>query len=326
MGLNYRNLHKAKAVKDNEFFTRAVDIQKELQHYWKHFKNKIILLNCNDDEDSEFWKYFKALFKVIELKKLIAISYGDNATVFEYDGKEIKRTKLQGDGDFNSNECIKYLQIADVVVTNPPFSLLREYIDQLVEFNKNFIIIGPLTAIGYKDIFAHIKNNKIWIGFSNVGMKFKTKNGIIKKLIPALWYTNLDHEKRHHKLILYKTYNSREYPKFVNYNAININRTKDIPKDYYEEMGVPISFLLKWNPEQFKIIALGKIGSINFTNNYKMEILKNGKIVMNGKDVLYIKYKDSNKKKSPKYKNIETGELYQSIFLRIIIKRRINAA
>ena len=186
MPLKNKNLNKAKAIKDNEFFTLAINIQKELQHYWKHFKNKIILLNCNDGLKSEFWKYFKALFNVIGLKKLIAISYGDNAVVLQYNGKDIIEVKLnpffdKAAGDFRNPECIDYLQQADIVVTNPPFSLFREYVDMLIHFNKKFLIIGPLHAITYRNIFNQIKNNKIWTGFSNLGMKFNTNERNIKK-------------------------------------------------------------------------------------------------------------------------------------------------
>ena len=253
-------------------------------------------------------------------------------------------TLLKGDGDFRSAECVKLLKESDVVVTNPPFSLFREYVAQLVEYNKKFIIIGNVNAITYKEMFKLIIDNKIWLGHSihsgdrefrvpdsyplqsasfrvdENGTKFIRVKGV-------RWFTNLDYKERHEDLILYKSYNPDEYPNYENFNAINVDKTTDIPCDYFGYMGVPITFMDKYNPDQFEIIALGIIGSIDFTSERKMEILdKNGlatgKYTINAKGTLYRKY-NPNKDKIPSFKDCETGALYSSIYARIIIKRRI---
>ena len=320
MGLNYRNLHKAKAVKDNEFFTLAVDIQKELQHYWKHFKNKIILLNCNDNEDSEFWKYFKALFNVIKLKKLVAISYGPYAKVFIYDGVNIKTKKLLWYGDFDTAEAIQYLLQADIVVTNPPFSLLQNYIDQLIMFNKKFLIIIPFNSVSYLNIFKLFVKKKIWLGVTRSSMCFNIGNDNIKAVFTT-WITNLNHNYIPPPLLLTKKYDPKKYPKYVNYNAINVDKIKDIPKDYYGLMGVPVTFLLKWNPDQFNILT-GLYSDNYEKTNISMCVLKTNKSTIDGKGTLFLRYEDTDMKKPPAYKNYNTGELYQSLYMRIIIKNK----
>ena len=245
-------LFLAKKIKNNEFFTRNVDIQKEIKYYQKNFENKVVLCNCNDGLNSEFWKYFYNNFNKLKLKKLIAISYGDNATVFEYDGNDIIMTKLNNNGSFKSFESIQYLRQSDIVVTNPPFSKFREFINLLIDFNKKFLIIGHLTAIVHNNTFNYFKENKIWLGY-NIDMHFR-KNNILKSSVPCLWYTNLNHNYTPPPLLLTKKYSPKKYPKYDNYNAINVNKTKDIPKDYYDDMGVPISFIYKWNPDQFKLV------------------------------------------------------------------------
>ena len=249
-----KKLHKAKALKNDEYYTLAEDIQLEICHYWSYFENKVVLCNCNDSLKSEFWKYFLLRFNLLKLKKLIVISYGKNSVAYKYDGHQINKIKLNNNGSFKSFESIQYLRQSDIVVTNPPFSKFREFINLLIDFNKKFLIIGPLAAIAYIDVFNHIKNNKIWIGFNTGNADFIMEDGVTKKQIRLLWYTNLGYNKKNNELILNKKYNPDKYPKYDNYNAINVNKTKDIPKDYYDDMGVPISFLTKWNPEQFKII------------------------------------------------------------------------
>ena len=246
--------------------------------------------------------------------------------------------KLKGDGDFRSEECIEYLKQADIVVTNPPFALFREYVTQLIEYDKKFIIIGHQNAISYKEIFKLIKENKIWLGYGfkggagffispydDIAKANHHKAGLIR-VSGVNWFTNVDIKKRHEDLILYKKYNEEEYPQFENYNGINIDKTQDIPKDYKGIMGVPITFMDKYNPEQFEIIALGIVGSCDFTSEKKMEILdKNGngtgKYTINAKGTLYRKH-NKNDIKPPAFKDIETGELYQSIYARILIKNK----
>lgn len=252
-------------------------------------------------------------------------------------------TRLKGDGDFRSDECIELLKEADIVVTNPPFSLFREYVAQLMEYKKKFLIIGNINALTYKEIFPLIKENKIWFGknTSVSKMEFRipdyypilTKNYRIDPLsgdrfIRAngiRWFTNLEVSKRHENLTLYKKYNPEEYPKYDNYDAIEVSKVAEIPYDYEGAMGVPITFIDKYNPEQFEIIALGIVGSIEFTSNKKMEILKDGeptgKFTKNAKGTLYYKYNRNIDKKPPAFKDVETGELYSSIYARIIIRR-----
>jgi hypothetical protein len=291
-----KNLHKAKNAKKDEFYTQLPDIENELKHYKKHFKDKIVFCNCDDPRISNFFHYFSYNFEQLGLKKLITTCYknqqpdlfskndSEKAIYLEYTGikkggrvpkpEEIGIKRLEGDGDFRSEECIKLLKQSDIVVTNPPFSLFREYVAQLIEYDKKFIILGHQNAITYKEIFKLIKDNKIWLGHDNGGTKWfavqdhydittesrkKIENG--KKYFSmgsVVWFTNLDILKRHEDLILYKSYegNETEFPKFDNYNAINVDKTKDIPMDYDGIIGVPITFLDKFNPEQFKIIGL----------------------------------------------------------------------
>jgi len=266
-------LHKANVAKNDDFYTSLTDIEKELGHYKEHFKDKIIFLNCDDPEESNFWKYFALNFKFLGLKKLIATHFQTKKPSYklEKNNGDIIKTKLKQNGDFRSPECIEILKEADIIVTNPPFSLFREYVAQLMKYNKKFLIIGNQNALTNKDSFDLIKKNKIWLGIDNGGTKWfkvpkdydittesrkKTENG--KKFFSMgtiVWITNLDNKKRHENLILYKTYNSKEYPKYKNYEAINVDKVSEIPSDYKEVMGVPLTFLDKYNPEQFEIIG-----------------------------------------------------------------------
>jgi hypothetical protein len=286
-----KNLHSAKTNKKDEFYTQLSDIERELKHYKKHFKGKVVYCNCDDPRVSNFFHYFSYNFEKLELKKLITTCYknqdmdlfsqnsSEQAIYLQYEGdknnnrvpdvEEIGIHPLQGDGDFRSEEVIELLKQADIVVTNPPFSLFREYVVQLIKYDKKFLIIGSYNAITYKEIFSSIKANKLWLGYAFKGGNayFKTahpkefakgvydeKTGLVK-FRNIIWYTNLDHNKRHEDLILYKKYTVAEYPKYDNYDAINVNKTKDIPMDYQGYMGVPITFMGKYNPEQFEIIG-----------------------------------------------------------------------
>lgn len=248
--------------------------------------------------------------------------------------------KLKGDGDFRSKECVELLKESDIVVTNPPFSLFREYVAQLIEFEKKFIIIGNKNSITYKEIFSLISLQKLWLGYRNINndMWFvvpddyeceKVINGKRIKHIMGCWFTNIDTTKRHNELICCRPYSPQEYPKYENYEAVNIDKITEIPCDFYGAMGVPITFLDKYNPDQFEILALGITGSIDFSSERKMEILKNGqptgKFTINAKGTLYRKYNAEKDKKPPAFMDAETGELYSSIYARIIIKRKAIA-
>ena len=316
------NLTLAKANKKDEFYTQLSDIERELKHYKKHFKDKVVLCNCDDPRVSNFFHFFSCNFEKFGLKKLIATCYknqdsdlfsqnnSERAIYLEYtgdkngnnvpDAEEIGIKHLQGDGDFRSKECIELLKQADIVVTNPPFSLFREYVSQLVEYDKKFVIIGHQNAITYKEIFKLIKENKIWLGFGftggaghfintqyeNYATATDKKEGMIR-VSGVHWFTNLDINKRHEDLILYKNYTPEEYPKYENFDAINVDVTKDIPVDYAGAMGVPITFIDKYNPDQFEIIGLGisnsgiEIGVEPYKpehKKYRKEIQKRGAV------------------------------------------------
>ena len=249
-------------------------------------------------------------------------------------------TPLKQGGDFRSNECIKLLKESDIICTNPPFSLFREYLSQLVEFNKKFLIIGNTNALTYKDVFKLFKENKIRTGYTNfnVGMFFVVPNNWekfhhidekgnkIARVSTSCWFTNLEVEKHKAFMTLYKKYNSKEYPNYDNYGAINVDKVSDIPMDYKGKVGVPVTFLDKYNPDQFEIVALGIGGSIDFNCNKKMEILDKrgnptGKFTMNAKGTLYRAY-NPKVDKVPIFKDVKTGELYSSIYARVIIKNK----
>lgn len=292
-----KNLSDAKRAKRDEFYTQLTDIERELRHYTKHFEGKVVYCNCDDPSVSQFFHYFAYNFEALKLKKLITTCYknqerdlfsrndSERAIYLEYTGdrnqnkmpdpEEIGVHHLKGDGDFRSDECIELLKQADIVVTNPPFSLFREYVAQLMEYNKQFLIIGNMNAITYKDVFKYIQRNQLWIGVSihsgdrefgvpdNYPLKaasYRT-DSLGKKYIRVKgvrWFTNLDAEKQHEALILTQRYDPNRYPKYDNYDAIEVSKTKDIPMDYKGVMGVPITFLDKYNPEQFEILGCNR--------------------------------------------------------------------
>lgn len=258
------NLRKARSAKNDEFYTRYIDVEKELAHYKQHFKNKVVLCNCDDPEWSAFWKYFHLNFSALGLKKLISTHYDKNKPTYkmEYTGGDDNdtqvgvKTPLEGNGDFSSDECTSILKESDIVVTNPPFSLARLYIATLMEHNKPFLVIGDINWVTCKEIFPLLKDNKIWLG--NYAVKeFIRPDGSTQKFGNKLWFTNLDHNKRHEKLALSKNYTPEDYPHYDNYDAINVDKVSDIPCDYDGVMGVPLTFLNIYNPEQFEIVTLG---------------------------------------------------------------------
>ena len=289
------DLTLAKKRKKDEFYTQLVDIENELRHYREHFKGKVVLCNCDDPRTSNFFKYFADNFERLQLRRLIATCYksqdvdlfsqgdceraiyqvyeGDKNGNLVVDDDEVAVRELKGDGDFRSAECIEILKESDIVVTNPPFSLFREYVAQLVNYGKKFLIIGNVNALKYKEMFPLIMADKIWLGASihsgdrefgvpadyplvaasyrvdSAGKKFIRVKGV-------RWYTNLEYPSRHEKLPLYKSYSAEEYPRYVNYDAIEVGKTSDIPMDYEGKMGVPITFMDKYNPDQFEIVGM----------------------------------------------------------------------
>ena len=330
-------LHAANRNKKDEFYTQLSDIEKELSHYREYFKDKIVICNCDDPYESNFFKYFALNFNALGLKKLMATCYdgspisglelplffesptsaGGNVRIPKKVAYKVEITEipdldgngatdlsdvqlllqsdknimqpLKGNGDFRSAECVELLKQADVVVTNPPFSLFREYVAQLVKYDKHFLIIGNVNAITYKEFFPLIKENKVWMGFSihsgdrefrvpddyplqAAGYRIDEKGVKYIRVKGVRWFTNIDYKERHEELILWKHYTPEEYPKYDNYDAINVNRTEDIPVDFDDVMGVPITFLDKYSPEQFEILG----------NEYDLDI-DMGRGYINGK-------------------------------------------
>ena len=264
------NLRKAKEEKNDEFYTQLSDIVAEIaQHpdYVKHFKDKTVLCNCDDPEWSAFVEFFRLFFNKLGIKKMISTHYtkdGSPSYKLEWSGEKMNgdtinmiKTPLKGDGDFRSDECIELLKEADIVVTNPPFSKAREYMATLMKYHKQLIVIGDLNWITYKEIFPWLKDNEIWLGYGHV-KEFRQPDGTIKKFGNKLWFTNLDINKIHEPLPLTKLYNGNEshYPKYDNYDAIEVSRVTDIPKDYNGTMGVPITFFDSFDPDQFEIIGM----------------------------------------------------------------------
>lgn len=307
-----RLLTNAKVAKKDEFYTQLPDIERELRHYRQHFKGQVVYLNCDDPRVSNFFHYFTYNFEALGLKKVIATCYksqaadlfsqndSEQAIWLEYTGdrdgngvpdlNEIGIKTLKGDGDFRSGESIELLRQSDIVVTNPPFSLFREYIAQLVEHEKKFIVIGHQNAITYKEIFPLIKDNKLWLGngfkgnaahfasvYKDIAAAADHREGMIR-VSGVQWFTNLDISKRHEDLVLYKTYSAKEYPKLDNFDAIEVSKTVDIPVDYNGLMAVPITFLNKYNPDQFEIV--GNLGSYA-PDGYSLS----GAIYLNGQKV-----------------------------------------
>ena len=293
--MSKKDLESAKLAKTDEFYTRLKDIEDELKHYRQHFKGKVVYCNCDDPRVSSFFEYFTENFEFLGLKKLIATCYmnrdesrfsahnSKSAVHLEYHGDinnnkivdddEVGVTSMEGDGDFRSEECVALLKESDIVVTNPPFSLFREYIAQLTAYNKRFLIIGNMNAVGYKEIFPLIQKNAIWLGNNSGSMEFRVPDHYPprksrywedetgqkwRSMGNTCWFTNLEHEKRNEELHLYKSYTPNDYPQYDNCDAIEVGHTKHIPRDCNRIMGVPITFLNKYNPDQFRIIRFRK--------------------------------------------------------------------
>lgn len=320
-GCDNSSLRTAKRVKNDEFYTRYDDIEAEIMKYRKQFKDKVVYLPCDDpaDKKSEFWSFFVNNFDAFGLKKLIATHYDENGKAYKIwidgdtssdgfvdDGDAIQED-LQGNGDFQSPECIAIMKECDIVCTNPPFSLFRSFVDTILKANKQFLIIGNQNAFTYKEIFKLIKENKIWTGY-NMVKQFNQPDGSIKKFGNVCWFTNMRTSKREEEFVFTREYNAIDYPKYDNYDAIEVNRLVNIPGDYYESMGVPITFLDKYNPNQFEIIG-------GF-NGYKECDLENGLIC--GDETSYI---DKNGK--TKYWRGPTLNKRPTYF-RVIIRRKFE--
>lgn len=283
------NLHKAKTEKNDEFYTQLTDVAAELRHYKDHFRDKVVFCNCDDPTWSAFWKYFHLNFGKLGLRKLVSTHYDRIEPTYkmEYTGGDDDnieagvKTALEGNGDFRNQECLDLLDECDIVVTNPPFSLFREYVKVLMEHDKKFIIIGPRGAITYKEVFPLIKDDKVWLGYgfqnSDAYFRIPPENanayatGVYDSATGLVhfrnchWFTNIDHAKRHEMLILWKAYTVDEYPKYTNYDVIECSKIAKIPVDYDGVMGVPITFLDKYNPDQFEIIGMAEDNGKGFS-------------------------------------------------------------
>ena len=354
------SLHRAKGAKEDEFYTQREDVEQELKHYRKHFKGKVVYCNCDDPRVSAFFHYFSYNFEKLGLKKLIATCYqshkrdqfstydSERAIFLEYEGDkdgdripgddEIEIKYLDGDGDFRSDEAIELLKQADIVVTNPPFSLLREFISQLMEYEKKFIILANQNAIKYKGIFPLIQQNKLWIGANSGDMSFKTPDHYTPRATRywedasgqkwrsfgnMCWFTNLDYKKRYDDLILYKTYSPDEYRKYDNFDAIEVSKVADIPKDYAGVMGVTIGFLTKHNPDQFEIVGISQSWYRATCKTYPTQT----QVSANGKESNVGKLNDAPAIKvdappSGKTYYVVNGEYFTSLYARVFIKNK----
>ena len=320
-----KSLHKANSIKNDEFYTHFDDIQRELNFYKDQLKGKVIYGNCDDPAESAFTDFFKLNFDYLGIKKLICTRYqksnlflvADPIRQYGYrleitaknknDKKPVK-INLKGDGDFRSPECIEFLEEADIIITNPPFSLFREYVSQIIQHNKKFLIIGNDNAISYKEIFKLIKDNKVRLGYNKV-KEFKKPDGTTQKFGNVGWFTNLDVKNRHEDLPIFRIYkgNERNYPKYDNYEAIEVSKVKEIPLDYKGAMGVPISFLNKYNPEQFEILGITDRDNNSGlkTKTYTVEDVPNpGDLNSRGA--------------------IKRGNNYKSTYARLLIKNRTH--
>ena len=383
------NLASAMGAKQDEFYTQLGTIEDELRHYRKHFKGKTVLCNCDDPFESNFFKYFALNFNRLGLKKLMATCYdgspimgtlfdafeerenpktaykavvttvhdatGNNAVEME-DVAELFRIgensieKLEGNGDFRSAECLELLDEADIVVTNPPFSLFREYVATLIAHNKKFVVMGNQNAITYKEIFPLIKDNELWLGYHSGHTLFEVpdtygipdfydkedhqklrSNGYVvdedgklwRNLGNICWFTNLDIRKRHDQMILIRKYKPEEYPRYDNYDAIEVSMAANIPMDYDGVMGVPITFLDKFNPDQFEIIDVTQSWGTSSTKKYprQTQVNKNGKRsqVTKLNDGAAIKVSEPPQGKTY---YIVDGENYIKVYARVLIKNK----
>jgi hypothetical protein len=362
MATKAMSLRSAKKAKQDEFYTQLSDIEREIKHYKKHFAGKIVHCNCDDPRVSNFFHYFSYNFEKLRLKKLIATCYksqapdlfsrndSEEAIYLEYDGdtngnnvpdlNDIGIRPLAGDGDFRSAESIELLKQADIVVTNPPFSLFREYLAQLVKYDKKFLIIGNMNAVTYKEIWPLVQDDKMWLGVTRTGtgqMWFQVnddhpvktgqrvdENGVRYQTVGnSAWFTNLDIAKRHEDLILYRTYRPEDYPAYDNYDAIDVSKTVDIPVDYDGVMGVPITFLGKHNPDQFEIVGIAKapLGQLSKTYPPQVQVSATGErstvTKLNDGPALKVATPPFGKT----YYEVD-GEPYEQLYARILIRNK----
>lgn len=350
-------LNKAKDAKNDEYYTRIADIERELKHYRDHFKDAVVFCNCDDPTYSNFWKFFHLNFEYLGLKKLITTHYHTSEPTYkmEYEGgndNDItvgKVTPLTQNGDFRSPECVGLLQEASIVVTNPPFSLFREYFAQLIEYDKKFIILSNPNALHYKEIFPYVMDNKVWLGYKSMssdmlfdvseefakelvatkkqGSGYKIIDGVVKGRAQAIWLTNLDISKRHEFLDLIEKYSPDAYPHYDNYDAIEVGKVVNIPCDYFGAMGVPDSFLDYYSPDQFEILGCTQRGchdrfpDTKKYNDYREMRQTGEKTGSSGVKTNENANLAKNDGKHNYYIN-DDGHIVQSTFSRVFIKRK----
>ena len=330
------NLAKARPVRNDEFYTRLSDVENECEHYRDHFKGKVIYCPCDDPRVSNFWRYFADRFHDLGLKRLIATCYipqnmdlfgahdPERAFKLEYDGIAVTRTVLAGNGDFRSLECSDVMRQADIVVTNPPFSLIREFVPYLTAHGVGFLIIVPLNALAYKEVFPYIQEGRAWVGYGFVepSTEFTTPQGDSAGFGNVEWLTNLDIDKRHTEIPLHRLYTFDDYPKYDNYDAVNVDRVEDIPINYAGVMGVPITYLARHNPNQFDIVGCARPWSGRATKRYGRQVrvdpsgVRHGMTQMDTSAILQID--------GPIDKTyyIVDGNYYRSVFTRVLIRHK----
>ena len=298
---NNSNLHRAKKAKNDEFYTRYEDIEAEVMKYRKYFRDKVVYLPCDDpiEKKSKFWSFFVDNFDAFGIKKLIATHYDENGKTYKtwidtdnsgdgyIDDADALQEELIGNGDFRSPECIEILSECDIVCTNPPFSLMKEFLPLILRYNKQFLVIGPLNAITYKKIFPYVLEKRIWAGYNNV-RHFKDPEGNDRTMGNTFWYTNLPNRSLTDEIVLTKKYDSSKYDVFDERpDIININRVADIPTNYDGLMGVPISFFQgKYNPNQFEIVGKidnGSDGDFDFCKPFVNGVEKFQRLVIRRK-------------------------------------------
>jgi hypothetical protein len=357
-----RNLGDARKAKDDEFYTQLADIERELRHYKSHLKDKVVYCNCDDPWVSNFFHYFSYNFEKLGLTKLITTCYksqqwdlfsqndAEQAIYLEYEGDrnhnmvpdpaEIGIKPLKGDGDFRSAETINLLKQADIVATNPPFSLFREYVAQLMEHKKKFLIVGNQNAVTYKEIFPLVKDNRLWYGpsiqsgdrefgipdwypLNAAGSRIDEDGRKYIRVKGVRWFTNMEYPQRHEDLILYKNYTPDEYPTYDNYDAIEVGATKHIPSDYNGAMGVPITFLDKYNPDQFEIVGMTQswCGAASKLYPRQTQVNADGQrsLVMKLNDGAAIKVTSPPEDKT--YYEVD-GDLFVKVYARILIRNK----
>lgn len=332
-------LGKAKTAKDDEFYTRYETVEGELKHYWQQLKGKRIYLNCDNPHKSNFWRYLYDNYHAIGLASLTATYYGDSAEIWCYDGSNLTISALEVDGSYDSDECLEQLNNCDVVITNPPFSLFRDFIDTMIDSGKDFLIVGNFLAIGYQNIFDRIMSGDIKVGFNSASTKFDRPDGSEKSANIA-WFTTMEVDNKKPFIPLTKSFNSDDYPTYDNYDAINCDKVADIPLDYDGLMGVPITYLLKHNPAQFEILGISESKDrygLSARNYKDMWAIKDGGLLLigsiNGNATLVYRGSSGNgtpafpahsesKKKLYLDKTDGRDVILQFTFLRVFIKRK----